>query len=112
MGSVESGRRAMPARRPPQYAGDKRNTGIMDTLLRFPEHCGRFGPSPHQGTSRGFVNTPSVSRFGTWSTAITDALGLFAAVWGVALGVLLVGVPIALVVALALRLGRMAVNAL
>ncbi len=53
------------------------------------------------------MNTPSVSRFETWSTAITDALGLFAAVWGVALGVLLVGVPIALVVALALRLGRM-----
>jgi hypothetical protein len=53
------------------------------------------------------VNTPSVRRFDTWSTAITDALGLFAAVWGVALGVLLVGVPIALAVALALRLGRM-----
>ena len=58
------------------------------------------------------MNTPSASRFESWTTALTDALGLFAAVWGVALGVLLVGVPIALVVALALRLGRMAVSAL
>lgn len=57
------------------------------------------------------MNTSPASRFDTWTTAITDAVGVFAAVWGVALGVLLVGVPIALVVALALRLGRMAVNA-
>ncbi|MFA5907246.1 MAG: hypothetical protein WC815_00560 [Vicinamibacterales bacterium] len=43
---------------------------------------------------------------------MTDALGVFAAVWGVALGVLIVGVPIALVVALALRLGRMVFSGL
>ena len=54
------------------------------------------------------INTPSESRLHSWTTRITDALGLFAAVWGVALGVLLVGVPIALVVALILRLLRMA----
>jgi len=52
-------------------------------------------------------NTDSVSRLESWSTMVTDALGVFAAVWGVALGVLIVGIPIALVVALALRLGRM-----
>jgi hypothetical protein len=50
-------------------------------------------------------STNSDSRF-SW-TAITDALGAFAAVWGVALGVLLIGLPIALAFALALRLGRM-----
>ena len=35
---------------------------------------------------------------------LTDALGVFAAVWAVALGVLLVGLPIALVVGLVIRL--------
>ncbi len=58
------------------------------------------------------INTTSVSRFESWTTGVTDALGVFAAVWGVALGVLIVGVPIALVVALALRLGRMVFSGL
>ena len=58
------------------------------------------------------INTTSVSRFESWTTGVTDALGAFAAVWGVALGVLIVGVPIALVVALALRLGRMVFSGL
>lgn len=58
------------------------------------------------------INTTSVSRFESWTTGVTDALGAFAAVWGVALGVLVVGVPIALVVALALRLGRMVFSGL
>lgn len=52
-------------------------------------------------------NTISASRFASWGTVATDALGAFAAVWGVALGVLIIGLPIALVFALALRLGRM-----
>lgn len=52
-------------------------------------------------------STTSVSRFEFWGTAVTDALGAFAAVWGVALGVLLIGLPIALLFALALRLARM-----
>jgi hypothetical protein len=52
-------------------------------------------------------NTTTVSRFASWGTVVTDTLGAFAAVWGVALGVLLIGLPIALVFALALRLGRM-----
>lgn len=52
-------------------------------------------------------NTTSVSRFELWGTIVTDALGAFATVWGVALGVLIIGLPIALVIALALRLGRM-----
>ena len=56
--------------------------------------------------------TTTAGHFETWSTAVTDALGAFAAVWGVALGVLLVGVPIALAVALALRLGRMVFSGL
>lgn len=51
--------------------------------------------------------TTSVSRFESWGTTVVDALGVFAAVWGVALGVLLVGLPIALLFALALRLARM-----
>ena len=58
------------------------------------------------------INTTSDSRLQSWTTNITDALGVFAAVWGVALGVLIVGVPIALVVALALRLGRMVFSGL
>jgi len=53
------------------------------------------------------VSNSSVSRYESWGTAVTDALGVFAAVWGVALGVLLVGLPIALAFALALRLARM-----
>ncbi len=57
-------------------------------------------------------STTSVSRFESWTTGVTDALGAFAAVWGVALGVLIVGIPIALVVALALRLGRMVFSGL
>ena len=58
------------------------------------------------------IDTPSDSRFQSWSTYVIDALGVFAAVWGVALGVLIVGLPIALVVALALRLGRMVFSGL
>lgn len=58
------------------------------------------------------INTTSDSRLQSWTTNVTDALGVFAAVWGVALGVLIVGVPIALVVALALRLGRMVFSGL
>ena len=58
------------------------------------------------------INTASDSRRQSWSTNLTDVLGVFAAVWGVALGVLLVGIPIALVVALALRLGRMVFSGL
>ena len=50
------------------------------------------------------IHTPSESRFHLWSTRLANALGLFAAVWAVALGVLLVGLPIALVVGLFLRL--------
>lgn len=56
--------------------------------------------------------TTTTGRFESWGTAVTDALGAFAAVWGVALGVLLVGVPIALAFALALRLGRMVFSGL
>jgi hypothetical protein len=52
-------------------------------------------------------NTTSDSRLQSWTANVTDALGAFAAVWGVALGVLLIGIPIALLFALALRLGRM-----
>lgn len=58
------------------------------------------------------TTTTTVSRFETWSSAVADALGVFAAVWGVALGVLLVGVPIALMVALLLRLARMVISGL
>lgn len=58
------------------------------------------------------IDTTSDSRLQSWTTNVTDALGVFAAVWGVALGVLIVGVPIALVVALALRLGRMVFSGL
>lgn len=47
------------------------------------------------------------SRLASWGTGITDSLGAFAAVWGVALGVLVIGLPIALAFAFALRLGRM-----
>lgn len=57
-------------------------------------------------------HTTSGDRFATWSTIVTDALGMFAAVWGVAIGVLIVGVPIALAFALALRLGRMVFSGL
>ena len=53
------------------------------------------------------MSNPSVSRLESWGTAVADGLGVFAAVWGVALGVLLVGLPIALAFALALRLARM-----
>ena len=53
------------------------------------------------------MSNSSVSRFQFWGTTVTDALGVFAAVWGVALGVLLVGLPIALAFALALRLAQM-----
>lgn len=56
------------------------------------------------------IENPSESRLQSWTTRIVDALGLFAAVWGVALGVLLVGLPIVLVVALILRLVGMAVG--
>lgn len=38
---------------------------------------------------------------------MTDALGAIAAVWGVAVAALVIGLPIALAFALALRLGRM-----
>jgi hypothetical protein len=58
------------------------------------------------------INTTSDSRLQSWTTNVTDALGVFAAVWGVALGVLIIGIPIALVVALALRLGRMVFSGL
>lgn len=51
--------------------------------------------------------TTVVSRAGSWGTVITDTLGAFATVWAVALGVLVIGLPIALAFALALRLGRM-----
>lgn len=57
-------------------------------------------------------NTTSDNRFASWGSAVTDALGVFAAVWGVALGVLLVGLPIALAFALALRLARMVFSGL
>jgi len=52
-------------------------------------------------------NSTSASRFESWGTVIADTLGAFAAVWGVALGVLLIGLPIALLFALLLRLARM-----
>lgn len=52
-------------------------------------------------------NTTSANRLASWGTIVTDTLGSFAAIWGVALGVLLIGLPIALAFALALRLGRM-----
>lgn len=52
-------------------------------------------------------NRTTDSRLASWGTVITDSLGAFAAVWGVALGVLVIGLPIALGFALALRLGRM-----
>ena len=52
-------------------------------------------------------NTTTDSRLASWGTIATDTLGAFAAVWGVALGVLVIGLPVALVFALALRLGRM-----
>jgi len=52
-------------------------------------------------------NSTSASRFESWGTAVADAFGAFAAVWGVALGVLLIGLPIALLFALLLRLARM-----
>ena len=42
------------------------------------------------------MSNSSIGRVESWGTAVTDALGVFAAVWGVALGVLLVGLPIAL----------------
>jgi hypothetical protein len=58
------------------------------------------------------IDTTSDSRLQSWTTNVTDALGVFAAVWGVALGVLIIGIPIALVVALALRLGRMVFSGL
>ena len=58
------------------------------------------------------IDTTSDSRLQSWTTNVTDALGAFAAVWGVALGVLIVGIPIALLVALALRLGRMVFSGL
>ena len=54
-------------------------------------------------------NTTSDNRFVSWGS---DALGAFAAVWGVALGVLVVGLPIALLFALALRLARMVFSGL
>lgn len=54
------------------------------------------------------MNNSTDSRLASWGTVITDSLGAFAAVWGVALGVLVIGLPIALAFALALRLGRMA----
>ncbi len=57
-------------------------------------------------------NTSSDHRLQSWTTNLADALGVFAAVWGVALGVLIVGLPVALVVALALRLGRMVFSGL
>ncbi len=57
-------------------------------------------------------NPTSGSRFESWGTAVTNALGVFAAVWGVALGVLLVGLPIALAFGLALRLARMVFSGL
>jgi hypothetical protein len=50
------------------------------------------------------IDTPSESRFHLWSTRIANGLGVFVAVWAVAVGVLLVGLPIALVVGLVLRL--------
>ena len=50
------------------------------------------------------INTPPESHFHLWSTRITDVLGAFVAVWAVAFGVLLVGLPIALLVGLVLRL--------
>lgn len=49
--------------------------------------------------------TTSDSHF-AW-TYFTDTLGAFAAVWALGLAVLLIGLPIALVLSLALRLGRM-----
>lgn len=52
-------------------------------------------------------NSTTNSRLASWGTVIADSLGAFAAVWGVALGVLVIGLPIALAFALALRLGRM-----
>jgi hypothetical protein len=57
-------------------------------------------------------NSTSDSRIESWGTTVVDALGAFAAVWGVALGVLLIGLPIALLFALALRLARMVFPAL
>ncbi|MDP2320588.1 MAG: hypothetical protein Q8O42_14765 [Acidobacteriota bacterium] len=53
------------------------------------------------------IKSTTDSRLASWGTVITDALGAFAAVWGVAVGVLVIGLPIALAFALALRLGRM-----
>lgn len=57
-------------------------------------------------------NTSSDHRLQSWTTNLADALGVLAAVWGVALGVLIVGLPVALVVALALGLGRMVFSGL
>jgi len=57
-------------------------------------------------------STTSASRFASWGTTLTNSLGVFAAVWGVALGVLLVGLPIAFAFALALRLARMVFSGL
>lgn len=56
--------------------------------------------------------TTVVSRAGSWGAVITDTLGAFAAVWAVALGVLVIGLPIALAFDFALRLARMVVPGL
>jgi hypothetical protein len=50
------------------------------------------------------TNTPSESRFHLWATRLGDTLGAFVAVWALAAGVLLVGLPIALIVKLVLSL--------
>jgi hypothetical protein len=45
-----------------------------------------------------------------WITMLTDSLGLIGAVWGLALAALVVGIPIALAVAVLLRLGGWALS--
>jgi hypothetical protein len=54
------------------------------------------------------MNTSPPSVFGSWSSVLSSAAAVVAAVWGIGLGVLIVGTPIALCVKLALYLGRMA----
>lgn len=74
--------------------------GLNPRVVHYPVAADRDPAQPDHAAGRA-----------RWRTALTDAVGLIAVVWGVALAILVVGLPIALAVAVLLRLGRWAVGA-
>jgi hypothetical protein len=60
--------------------------------------------------ARGSIDISRPARPWRWSTALVDAVQVLALVWSVPFAVLAVGIPVALAIALLLRIARLALS--